>query len=574
MPELEEEAEAQASIAKDAYAVRDWLKAAAAAEKALQIKSDEPRFYVIFARSCVNLAQFEKAEQAWQRAIALKPQVASWHAGLGLACEKQGKPSEAIAAYGAALNCAPDKGDQASYQAKIASCLVKMTEYKKAVDAWQRAIAANPQRCAWHAGLAFSYKKLGELGDAARAYREAISCTEEPSDRAKYQAMLARCLAELGEFENAETAWQSAIAINSRESNWHAALGSVLQAQGKLRDAARAYREAINCTEVSSDRAKYQAMLARCLAELGEFENAETAWQSAIALNSREGNWHAALGSVLQAQGKLRDAARAYREAISSAKGPKDRASYHAMLARCLTELAELDEAKEAWQCALALDSTLTHGVGAIGFRTVLNSLRLPASPSILDVGAGGFLGSTTTVHLAKVPGARTDAVELVPELARKLDEKFAGQINVVNDDFLSYPFNKRYDLVCLDLDSGLIPALFENWLPGKVKEVLNPTGAVIVLCFGYAPKSFSPEFGLAEESQMLANRFLPRYFGTNVLTPDLVNAVFEKNTDYRFVSMAGKEFHDGRPETIVWIGLQRRASKQHLGGTSTNPAL
>jgi hypothetical protein len=208
------------------------------------------------------------------------------------------------------------------------------------------------------------------------------------------------------------------------------------------------------------------------------------------------------------------------------------------------------------------------------GFCEVLSALELPNSPVILDVGAGGFVGSTTTVHLARVPGARIDAVELVPELARKLDEKFAGQINVVNGDFLSYPFDKRYDLVCLDLDSGFIPALFENWLPGKVKEILHPTGAVIVLCFGYAPKSFSPEFGLAEESQILADRFLPRYFGTNVLTPDVVKAAFENNTDYRFISMAGKEFHDGRPETIVWIGLQRRARKQHLGSTSRNLAL
>jgi SAM-dependent methyltransferase len=192
------------------------------------------------------------------------------------------------------------------------------------------------------------------------------------------------------------------------------------------------------------------------------------------------------------------------------------------------------------------------------GFAEILNSLNLPAHPAILDVGAGGFTGETTTIHLVKVPGARIDAIELVPERAQRLADKFTGKVNVINGDFLQHRFERVYDLVVLDLDSQIIPALYESWLFGKVKEILKPTGTVIVLCFGYAPPGPTPDFGLADEVQVLAKDFLARYFGAQQLTPKVVAATFDRNADYRFLSMIGKQ-RKPPPETIVWIALQRR---------------
>jgi phospholipid N-methyltransferase len=192
------------------------------------------------------------------------------------------------------------------------------------------------------------------------------------------------------------------------------------------------------------------------------------------------------------------------------------------------------------------------------GFSQILISLNLPPNPLILDVGAGGFVGETTTVHLLGLPGAEIDAIELVPDRAHRLSAKFGRRINVINDDFLRHSFGKRYDLVVLDLDSRIIPALYENWLSGKVRDVLKPNGNVVVLCFGYAPPVPTPRFGLADEVQILAKDFLLRYFGEQTLTPNVVKAAFDKNRDYRFLSMVGKQL-ERQPETIVWVALQRR---------------
>src|SRR6478736_1072646 len=92
----------------------------------------------------------------------------------------------------------------------------------------------------------------------------------------------------------------------------------------------------------------------------------------------------------------------------------------------------------------------------------VARALKPPAGADILDVGAGGFAGVNTTVHLLQLASPRIDAIELVPERAKVLDEKFAGKIKVITGDFLTHEFHKTYDLIVLDLDSLLIPALYE----------------------------------------------------------------------------------------------------------------
>jgi predicted O-methyltransferase YrrM len=195
----------------------------------------------------------------------------------------------------------------------------------------------------------------------------------------------------------------------------------------------------------------------------------------------------------------------------------------------------------------------------AIAFLEVVKALRLPDGADILDVGAGGFVGTNTTVHLLKLKDARIDAIELNPDRAKVLAEKFAGQINVVSGDFLTHDFGKTYDLVVLDLDSQIIPALYEKWLPGKVKSLLKPRGAVVVLCFGYAPQTPNDSYGLAHETQVMAKAFLQRHFHTTALTPAVVKEVFDADADYAFVTMLGKLNAWRQPETIVWIGLRRR---------------
>lgn len=191
-------------------------------------------------------------------------------------------------------------------------------------------------------------------------------------------------------------------------------------------------------------------------------------------------------------------------------------------------------------------------------FRRVIDALGLPPAPRILDVGAGGFLGATTTIYLTAIKDAVIDAVELDPQRAVALQDKFAGRIRVIQGDFLTVELAHQYDLVVLDLDAFLIPDIFRHWLSERVRSVLAPNGKVVTLCFGLAPDRPDPRFGLADDVRILANNFLREDFGATSLDEATVRRRFAQDPDYEFVTMLGKQ---GRmPEAIVWLGLARRA--------------
>lgn len=191
-------------------------------------------------------------------------------------------------------------------------------------------------------------------------------------------------------------------------------------------------------------------------------------------------------------------------------------------------------------------------------FDLLLNSLPLAPNPRILDVGAGGFVGETTTKHLIKIPGARVDGIELDKHQVDALAEKFGDQMRAMHGDFLTHEFDTTYDLIVLDMPSQTLPAEFESWIPGKVTQLLNPNGIVIALCYGFGPAEPHEHWQFADEMRLFARDFLLRFFGVDVLTEAAVAARYDRDPLYRFLGMRGKQGYK-RAETVVWIALQRR---------------
>lgn len=117
--------------------------------------------------------------------------------------------------------------------------------------------------------------------------------------------------------------------------------------------------------------------------------------------------------------------------------------------------------------------------VGSSGFRAILKDLDLPKGAKALDVGAGGFAGATTTRHLVDILDAKIDAVELIPELAEKLEAAFPkGRLNVVVGDIFDFkPPAEPYDILVFDLPiiGDQIETLIPRWLPH-----LKPGGYVL----------------------------------------------------------------------------------------------
>jgi hypothetical protein len=190
-------------------------------------------------------------------------------------------------------------------------------------------------------------------------------------------------------------------------------------------------------------------------------------------------------------------------------------------------------------------------------FRDLLVALRPDPVRRILDVGAGGFLGATTTVHLLELfPNAQIDAVEINPERARELADKFPT-LNVHAGDVREYDA-EPYDLAVVDLDSTRIDLLFDELLHGKLLELTRPGSLAVVITFTDVLAAFSGPRAMHPSNAENAAGLMHRTFGRLRITDDVVKRAFE--TDPDFTALTVIEKFRGDPQSFVgWIALERR---------------
>jgi SAM-dependent methyltransferase len=191
-------------------------------------------------------------------------------------------------------------------------------------------------------------------------------------------------------------------------------------------------------------------------------------------------------------------------------------------------------------------------------FRRLLRSLDLEQVGSVLDIGAGGFQGETTTRHLLDVLDAPVTAVELDPGRAAALVERFGDRLEVVCADAFAWDDPRAFDLVVLDIDTPRIPALFEEQLDTGVLERVRPGGVVIAAVVADAEQAFHGPKALPAANEPLIVPFLERHFGTRKLTDEGVKAHYAEHPHYRALALIDKWRRDPA-NYMAWLALQRR---------------
>ena len=158
-------------------------------------------------------------------------------------------------------------------------------------------------------------------------------------------------------------------------------------------------------------------------------------------------------------------------------------------------------------------------GMGNSSFRAILTRLLVPKGCLALDIGAGGFLGNTTTRHLVEVLDADVDAVEIDADLAHKLDEKFAGRIKVHNLAIQDFPrAGRRYDVIVSDLP--MVPWQINTFAPDWL-ENLKPGGYYIFCTVYDLAGMFDGKEPLMDRSvRPDFEKFLLERFGTIKIDP------------------------------------------------------
>ncbi|HEX4052901.1 MAG TPA: tetratricopeptide repeat protein [Tepidisphaeraceae bacterium] len=149
------------------------------------------------------------------RALALRPHAADYHANRGLILSNIGRNDEAVAAYRAALALRPDS-PIALYN--LGNSLLRLDQDDEAMDCYQRAVALAPNEANIYGNLGNLLLKKDRLDDAIAAYRRASELSSDhgqPRSQSPHLMNLARALIDAGQLDEAISNYRRVYSLRS-----------------------------------------------------------------------------------------------------------------------------------------------------------------------------------------------------------------------------------------------------------------------------------------------------------------------------------------------------------------------
>jgi serine/threonine-protein kinase len=289
--------------------------------------------------------QVDEAIASFQKAIELDPKLAEAHCNLGYALTDKGRVDEAIASYRQALEVDP----------KLAKAYCGLGQVFKGKGQVDEAIAIYRKAVLFDPTLVDVHLSLGAiLCDVKRDYDGAIACFRrcirlDPKN-ALAHSNLGNSLAGKGEVDAAIASYQKAIELDPTLVNAHRNLGATFY------NYKRDYAAAIACFRKAVDLEPKNAgshfYLGLALLNSGNAEEAVASFQKAALLDPKNATVHFKLGVTLAGKGQLEEAIACYRKAIEL--DPKDPRMLGA-LGQALLGKGRYAEAKEASVRVMAL---------------------------------------------------------------------------------------------------------------------------------------------------------------------------------------------------------------------------
>lgn len=262
------------------------------------------------------------AQQAAQRASALDPELPEAQVTLGELLTATGRSAEAIAVLRKTLDRDPSsvaailalasalqKGQDIAGAERALLRLVELrptswngfnrlgtlyflsSRYEKAVEAYRRAIALNPDVARMHFNLGGALLRLGRFEEARAALDDSIRINPVPQAYSNLGA--AHYL--LGRFPEAAASFQRAADLAPKDYRWHVYVGDALtHVPGESRRARAAYEAALPLVTaeltVNPADAVSIVLLGRCLARTGAPEKAWSEIRRGVALSPENEN--------------------------------------------------------------------------------------------------------------------------------------------------------------------------------------------------------------------------------------------------------------------------------------------
>jgi Flp pilus assembly protein TadD len=321
--------------------------------------------------------QFDKAQAAYKKGLALAPRNASFRNHLAASLMRSGDAADGEAEFGRVLKTDPSN---TLANLNLGSLLLKKKEYERAIHCFQAARVEQSQDAASLLELAEAYFGAGKTSAARRV---ALQVAEFAGADSRIHFTLGLLLAEHGEYAMA-VGQLEAIPPGERDSAADLNLGMAYSRLGRFEEARQAYQEALRLDPTNPEpylrlgldaaaqanhaaaldwlaeahhkapmRADIACALAKELIRAGNFERAQEVLSSAREHSPQDPGVWETLGDLYLRQHRERDAQQAYHECLRL-----DRRSLSARLslARINLELGQSAEARKVLEQVLQHD--------------------------------------------------------------------------------------------------------------------------------------------------------------------------------------------------------------------------
>ena len=309
-------------------------------QKAIQVRSDRPAYYVNLATALRSLKRYEDAIACCRRALTVQPDLPEAYLNLGLAHQGAAHWAHAEQAFRWVAENRPtdSRGPQA-----LANCLREQGRTSDAIALYREALGRNPDDAAAHLGLGTllltemspaaaepHLRRATELvPEAVTAWtnygsclvklareREAIQVLQEGLRRAPNDLGLGVNLGQAwlgcGDTRVAENCFNAVLSFQPDHPEALSGLADVRQATDRAEAAILLYERALQLDPMGNS---YKG-LTDALWETGDVERAVAAIQQGITRHPRDPENYVRLGVLLASGGDLIGAEESYRSAL------------------------------------------------------------------------------------------------------------------------------------------------------------------------------------------------------------------------------------------------------------------
>jgi Flp pilus assembly protein TadD len=296
--------------------------------------------------------------------VALTPDNAEAHNGLGVALVHVGDHTRAVEHYRRAIALVPE---YVQAQSNLGSCLLRQGKLDEAIQHLQTAVALNPQHAESHANLGVALMRKGQLAEAQRHLEIARDLT--PFLYEVYDN-LGVVLVREGKYREAQAYHEQALRLNPDSDEAHFNRATALLYQGRLDEALREFETTFL---LNPKHAQACSNYGVALLRAGRVAEAVRSLQEAVRLNPQYDDAYNNLGYALALQGDFRAAASAYEQALRISPG----------YVRAMNNLARL--------LATCPDAAVRNGPRAVQLAEQANQMAQGRDFEFLDVLAAAY---------------------------------------------------------------------------------------------------------------------------------------------------------------------------------------